>query len=193
MALLGLSATAELSAQFLSADLQADDLRGNVAKVEYQIYILGFTDGTSGNTVLDIQDKCYDVALYTLAYIDNNDEFKGLVSVYDYSILTLSRFSDDSSAGVKLSLVLIIPNGVNYCEIDEHFNDEPYPEEPDHDIDIPTENIGDIDITPIKLQKNMIFYFFYDIIQIQSGGKSPLSALVRRHEECDPRESHKTY
>ena len=32
-----------------------------------------------------------------------------------------------------------------------------------------------------------------DIIQIQSGGKSPLSALVRRHEECDPRESSKTY
>ena len=36
IALLGLSATAELSAQFLSADLQADDLRGNVAKVEYE-------------------------------------------------------------------------------------------------------------------------------------------------------------
>ena len=31
-----------------------------------------------------------------------------------------------------------------------------------------------------------------DIIQIQSGGKSPLSALVRLSEERDPRESRKT-
>ena len=35
IALLSLSTTTKLSAQFLSADLQADDLRGNVAKVEY--------------------------------------------------------------------------------------------------------------------------------------------------------------
>ena len=130
------------------------NLTQNIAKVEYQIYILGFTDGTSGNTVLDIQDKCYDVALYTLAYIDNNTEFKGLVSVYDYSILTLSRFSDDSSAGVKLSLVLTIPNGVNYCEIDDHFNDKPYEEDPDTPIDIPSSEINEIDINPIHLPKN---------------------------------------
>lgn len=129
------------------------NLTQNIAKVEYQVYILGFTDGTSGNTVLDIQDKCYDVALYTLAYLDINEDFKGLVSVYDYSILTLSRFSDDSSAGVKLSLVLTIPNGVNYCEINEHFNDEPYPEEQDHEIDIPDNEVGTIDINPIKLPK----------------------------------------
>jgi len=129
------------------------NLTQNVAKVEYQIYVLGFTDGTSGNTVLDIQDKCYDVALYTLAYLDINDDFKGLVSVYDYSILTLSRFSDDSSAGVKLSLVLTIPNGVNYCEIDDHFNDEPYEDDEDHEIDVPDNEVGTIDIQPIKLPK----------------------------------------
>lgn len=129
------------------------NLTQNIAKVEYQVYILGFTDGTSGNTVLDIQDKCYDVALYTLAYLDINEDFKGLVSVYDYSILTLSRFSDDSSAGVKLSLVLTIPNGVNFCEIDDHFNDEPYEEEQDKEIDVPDSEVGTIDINPIKLPK----------------------------------------
>lgn len=128
------------------------NLTQNIAKVEYQIYILGFPTGESGNTVLDIQDKCYDVALYTLAYLDINDDFKGLISVYDYDILTLSRFTDDSSAGVKLSLVLTIPNGVNLCEIDEHFGD-PYPEDPDHEIDIDEKVVGDIDINPIKLPR----------------------------------------
>lgn len=133
------------------------NLTQGICKVEYQIYILGFADGTSGNTVLDIQDKCYDVALYTLAYIDINDEFKGIVSVYDYDILTLSHFSDDSSAGVKLSLVLTIPNGVNFCELDEHFNDTPYTPDPDTPIDVPTESVpDDLDIKAIKLPRNKI-------------------------------------
>lgn len=130
------------------------NLTQNICKVEYNIYILGFPTDESGSTILDIQDKCYDVALYTLAYIDNNSLFQGLVSVFDYSILTLSRFSDDSSAGVKLSLVLTIPNGVNLCELDEHFNDEPYQEEPDHEIDINNDEIGDITINPITLPRN---------------------------------------
>lgn len=129
------------------------NLTQNIAKVEYQIYILGFADGTSGNTVLDVQDKCYDVALYTLAYLDTKEEFRGIVSLYDYSILTLSRFTEQSNAGVKLSLVLTIPNGVNLCELDEHFG-EPYTPEPDHEIDINNDEITDIDIKPIHLPRN---------------------------------------
>ena len=129
------------------------NLTQNIAKVEYNVYILGFPTNESGNTVLDIQDRCYDVALYTLAYIDNNDLFRGLVSVYDYSILTLARFSDDNSCGVKLSLVLTIPNGVNMCELDEHFG-EPYEEDKDIPIDINTDEVGQIDIKPIKLLRN---------------------------------------
>lgn len=128
------------------------NLTQNIAKVEYQIYILGFADGTSGNTVLDVQDKCYDVALYTLAYLDTKEEFRGIVSLYDYSILTLSRFTEQSNAGVKLSVVLTIPNGVNLCELDEHFG-EPYTPEPDHEIDINKSDVGEIDITPIHLPK----------------------------------------
>jgi hypothetical protein len=87
-----------------------------------------------------------------LAYLDIKEQFKGIISVYDYSILTLSHYSDDSSAGVKLSLVLTIPNGVNLCELDDHFG-ETYPEDPDHEIDINTDEIGDIDINPIHLPR----------------------------------------
>lgn len=110
------------------------NLTQNTAKVEYQIYILGFPEDTP-DEILDIQDKCYDVALYTLAYLDNNDELKGLVSLYDYSILTLSHYTAQNNAGVKLSVVLTIPNGVNLCELDEHFG-EPYTPEQDKPIDI---------------------------------------------------------
>ena len=76
--------------------------------------------------------------------------------MYDYSILTLSRYTEQSNAGVKLSLVLNIPNGVNLCELDDNFNDEPYPEDPDHEIDVDEDEVGDIDITPITLPRNRI-------------------------------------
>ena len=129
------------------------NLTQNVAKAEYQIYIIGFVTGESGNTVLDVQDRCYDIALYTLAYLDTKEEFKGIISLYDYSILTLSHFSTDDSAGVKLSVVLTIPNGVNLCELDEHFG-EPYPEDKDNEIDIDINEVGDIDLKPITLPKS---------------------------------------
>ena len=128
------------------------NLTTNIVKAEYQLYILGFPD--DDNSVLDIQDKCYDVALYTLAYIDNNPDFKGIVRVYDYSILTLSRYSEQSNAGVKLSVVLEIPNGVNMCEIEDHFNDEPYEEEKDHEITINDNEVGTITINPIHIKPN---------------------------------------
>ena len=124
----------------------------NIFKAEFQLYILGFVDDE--NPVLDVQNNAYTIACDILAYIDSYDEYKGVLSVYDYSILTLSHYSDDSASGVKLSIVLEMPNPVNLCELDENFNDEPYPEEPDHQIDINNSEVGEITINPIKLPKN---------------------------------------
>ena len=128
------------------------NLTTNIVKAEYQIYILGFPENTP-DSILDIQDKCYNAAINVMAYIDTRDELKGLISVYDYSILTLSRFSDDSSAGVKLSLVLNIPNGVNLCELDDNFG-EPYTPEKDKDIDIEINEVGEINLKPIDLKRS---------------------------------------
>ena len=97
------------------------------------------TDSTP-ESILDVQDRCYDVALYTLAYLDNNIKYRGVVSLFDYSILTLSHYSAQNNAGVKLSVVLTIPNGVNMCELDEHFGD-PYPQPQDKKIEIKKINL----------------------------------------------------
>ena len=126
------------------------NLETNIVKARYEIYILGFPTGESGNTVLDVQDKCYNAAIYTMAMIDNNPLFQGIVSLYDYSILTLSRYTEQSNAGVKLSIVLKIPNGVDLCQLGDMFGD-PYQEEKDDEIDIDNNEIGDIDIRPIEL------------------------------------------
>ena len=124
----------------------------NIFRAEFQVYVLGFVDDE--NDVLTVQNNAYTIACNIMAYIDTKDEFKGILSVYDYSILTLSHFTDDSSAGVKLSLVLQMPSPVNLCTLDDNFNDEPYEEDDDKEITINDDEIGDINLTPIHLPKN---------------------------------------
>ena len=126
----------------------------NIFKAQFEIYILGFVDDE--NTVLDVQNNAYTIACDIMAKIDIDDAYKGILSVYDYSILTLSHYTDDNAAGVKLSLVLQMPNPVNLCTLDDNFNDEPYEDEPDNEIDINNDEIGDIDINPITLPTNRI-------------------------------------
>lgn len=126
----------------------------NIFKANFEIYILGFVDDE--NTVLDVQNNAYTIACDIMAYIDNQEAFQGVLSVYDYSLLTLSRYSDDSSAGVKLSLTLQMPNPVNLCTLEDNFNDEPYEDDDDQEIDINNEEIGDIEINPITLPRNRV-------------------------------------
>lgn len=126
----------------------------NIFKVEFQVYVLGHPTGESGNTVLDVQNNAYTIAVDILGKIDSDDAYRGILGVYDYSILTLSHYTDDNAAGVKLSLVLQMPSPLNYCELDDNFDDEEHEEEQDHEIDVPDNEVGDIDITPIHLPKN---------------------------------------
>lgn len=129
------------------------NLTTNINKIEFQIYILGFPDKTP-ESVLDVQDKCYNAAVNLLTYIDNMPQFQGLISLYDWSILTLDRFSDDSNAGVKVSVILNAVSPINFCEYQDWFNDEPYEEEKDKDIDININEVGDIDLKTINLPRS---------------------------------------
>ena len=126
----------------------------NIFKVSLEIYVLGQPNGESGNTVLDVQNNAYTIAVDIMAKIDTDEAFRGILSVYDYSILTLSHYTSDNAAGVKLSLVLAMPSPVNLCELEDNFNDEPYEPEKDADIDIDVDETGDIDIKPITLRPN---------------------------------------
>lgn len=131
------------------------NLTTNINKIEFQVYILGFPDKTP-ESVLDVQDTCYNVAVNFLTYIDNMPQFQNLISLYDWSILTLDRFTDDSNAGVKVSVVLNAVSPINYCEFQNWFNDEPYSGDTDTEITIDENEIGDIDIQPIHLPTNRI-------------------------------------
>lgn len=123
----------------------------NIFRGEFEIYVLGHVDDE--HPVLEIQNDAYTIACDIMAYIDTKPEFYNVLSVYDYDILTLSRYTDDSTAGVKLSLVLQMPSPVNLCTLDDNFNDEPYKDKPDREITINDDEIGDIDIKPIHLPR----------------------------------------
>ena len=126
----------------------------NIFTSSFELYILSQPNGESGNTIVDVQDKAFTIAVDILGALDNWDEYKGVLSIHDYSILTLSEYSDDQSSGVKLSVVLEVPSPLNLCSLDENFNDEPYPEDPDQEIDIDDNEVGDIEISPIHLPIN---------------------------------------
>ena len=126
----------------------------NIFTSSFELYILSQPDGESGNTIVDVQDKAFTIAVDILGALDTWDEYKSVLSIHDYSILTLSEYSDDDSSGVKLSVVLEVPSPLNLCSLDENFNDEPYEEDEDNPIDINEEEVGDISISPIKLPIN---------------------------------------
>ena len=131
------------------------NITNNIFKVQFEIYVLGFVDDE--HTVLDVQNNAYTIAVDIMALIDTQDEYRGILSVYDYSILTLSHYSDDSSAGVKLSLVLEMPSPLNWCKLEDNFDDEPHEEEQDTPIDIEEKTVTEeLDIKPIKLPRNRV-------------------------------------
>ena len=127
----------------------------NIFKSSFELYILAQPNGESGNTILDVQNDAYTIAVNILAYLDTQEEYKGIVSVYDYSIITLSHYTDDDSSGVKLSLVLEMPSPLSWCTLDDNFNDEPYSGDTDTQITISggTSVNDELTITPIKLPK----------------------------------------
>lgn len=123
----------------------------NIFKVSFELYILA--QPKDDKEILDVQTDAYTIACNILAYIDNNREWSNVISLYDYSILTLSHYTSDDSSGVKVSIVLETPNPVNMCTLEDNFNDEPYQAKEENEITIDREEVGRITLKPIKLPK----------------------------------------
>lgn len=134
-----------------SVSLSQLNITTNIFKVTFDIYVIAPKGKHSTET---IQTYAYTIATDIMAYIDIKPDYKGIISVYDYSILTLDHYTDDDDAGVKLTLTLETPSPVNLCTLDDNFNDEPYEAPQENDIDIDVKDVGHIDINPIDLPKS---------------------------------------
>ena len=128
----------------------------NIFRVEFNAYILSQPKNRDvPDDILDTQNTAYTIAANILAYIDNYPGYANVISLHDYDIVTISHYSDDDSAGVKLSIVLSTPSPVSLCDLGDNFNEEPYAPEPDKDIDVTVEETPDeLVIKPIKLPRN---------------------------------------
>ena len=76
-------------------------------------------------TVEDCQNIAYHIALNFVAKIRDmyeNDETS--LEVKDYSFITLENYYDNNAAGVRCTMRLLIPNPINFCDLDEHFDDD---------------------------------------------------------------------
>lgn len=94
----------------------------NIFTMTTNINILGFPkDDTE---ILDVQSVAMQIAVEIMAYIEQDQTFLGQLSIHDYDILLVSHFSDDASAGVRLSLELVIPNPLNICTYLDNFDEE---------------------------------------------------------------------
>ena len=114
-----------------SNNMIENNITENILKYKLEMYCLGFVK--TNITQLDIQDQATHMLVDFINYIDN-DNYP--IEVYDWSILSLSEYTDNNSAGAKLTLNVIIPNILNLCEYKDNF------------IEKPIEEIPSIDITP---------------------------------------------
>ena len=124
-----------------------------IFKVEFQMYVLKQPE-KSTEAILEAQDEAYTIAVNILGYLDNMKEYEGILRVYDFSIMTISHYSDDDSAVVLLSVVLQVPSPLNLCTLEDNFNDEPFEEEPDKEITVDDKEVGELTIKTIKLPKS---------------------------------------
>ena len=128
----------------------------NIFTGTFNVDILGFPkDDTE---ILSIQSLCMQIAVEIMAYIEQDTTFLGQLSIHDYDILLVSHFTDDASAGVRLSLELVIPNPINLCSFMDNFDENvEIVEKPTLDLTqadkaVPTGNKKELNLKPIKLK-----------------------------------------
>lgn len=112
------------------------------------IDILGFP--TKEYSVLDCQSDALQVGVEFIHYIKQDIYFMGKLDIHDYSFLALDEYTDDKSAGQRLTLEVVIPNPINLCYFMDNFSEDFIPEEKeDKEIDI-------IDVNPPSKSNDLI-------------------------------------
>lgn len=124
----------------------------NIFTLEFQCYILQQYDGTPEDLVAR-QDECVQVAVDVLGMIDYDREYRAMVKLHDYSIITLDHYTDDDSCGARLSMTLEIASPLNLCDLEDNFNETPYEKPEDNEITLPKDE-GNDEITLVRLKRH---------------------------------------
>ena len=104
--------------------------------------------------IIDIHDRTTKIAIVLIKLIEEN--YKNILSVYDYNLLNVSHYTDDDLFGTRMSIYLTMPSPINFCNINEFIDElNEYEKNEDNDITInkPEIDIDNININPVKLKK----------------------------------------
>ena len=124
----------------------------DIIKVQMNIDILD--NIIDGKEKVDVHDRTTKIAIVLIKLIEEN--YKNILSVYDFNILNVSNYTDDDLFGTRVSLYLTMPSPINFCNINEFIDElNEYYKEEDKEITInkPEIDIDNININPIKLKK----------------------------------------
>ena len=124
----------------------------DLIKIQLNIDILD-TIGDDEEKV-DIHDKTTKIAIVLIKLIEEN--YKNILSVYDFNMLNVSHYTDDDLFGTRVSLYLTMPSPINFCNISDFIDNlNEYYKEEDKEININIKeiDIDNININPIKLKK----------------------------------------
>ena len=73
------------------------------------------------------QNLCYHIGLNFIAKIRQmikDGDLDWVSSIDSWNWLTLYHFYDNDADGVRFTIVLNVKNQINFCDIDEHFDEE---------------------------------------------------------------------
>ena len=73
------------------------------------------------------QNLCYHIGLNFIARIRQmiqNGDLEWISSIASWNWLTLYHFYDNDADGVRFTIVLNVRNQINFCDTDEHFDEE---------------------------------------------------------------------
>lgn len=124
----------------------------DIIKIQLNIDIL---DNIGENeSKLYVHDRTTKIAIVLIKLIEEN--YKNILSVYDFNMLNVSHYSDDCLFGTRVSLYLTMPSPINFCNISDFIDNlNEYEKNEDKEITInkPEIDIDNININPIKLKK----------------------------------------
>ena len=124
----------------------------DLVKVQMNIDILD--NIRDGEEKVDTHDRTTKIAIVLIKLIEEN--YKNILSVYDYNLLNVSHYTDDDLFGTRVSLYITMPSPVNECNIKDFIDElNKYYKEEDKNITInkPEIDIDNININPVKLKK----------------------------------------
>lgn len=73
------------------------------------------------------QNLCHSIALNFIARLRQmikNGDISYVTGIDSWNFLTLKHWYDNDADGVRCTLVIEVKNDINYCDIEEHFDEE---------------------------------------------------------------------